>query len=142
MIDAQISSDTTDYVNTTNTANATAKRVLIAEDEVSMAKALQLKLNTVGITADIVHNGDQAIIALQQHQYSVLLLDLMMPEVDGWEVLQFAKNNSVSTKIIITSNLTQDEDKQKANSLGAIDFIVKADTPISEIADRVKELLF
>ena len=86
-------------------------------------------------------NGIEALAELQGGGYSLILLDLMMPEMDGWEVLKKIKESNIQVKIIVTSNLSQEEDKIRAKDLGALDFLVKSDSSISSIVDKVKGLL-
>ncbi len=64
-----------------------------------------------------------------------------MPEQDGFSILEEMQAKKVKTPVIILSNLGQDEDRQKALGLGAIDYFVKANTPIAEIVKRVQQAL-
>lgn len=114
-----------------------AKKILIAEDEKSIAKVMQLKLQKNGFEVDTTGNGEEAIAALKAKSYDLLLLDLMMPKVDGFGVLEFIKKSKIKTKVIVTSNLSQEEDIQKSKELGAIDYLVKSDTPIQKIIEKV-----
>lgn len=124
-----------------NEAQLNTKKVLIAEDERAMASAMEIKLQKSGLNAHAVFNGIEALAELQGGGYSLILLDLMMPEMDGWEVLKKIKESNIQVKIIVTSNLSQEEDKIRAKDLGALDFLVKSDSSISSIVDKVKGLL-
>jgi signal transduction histidine kinase len=84
-----------------------AKKILIAEDEKPMAKALALKLNNSGFEAKAVHNGKDAVEELKAAKYDLLLLDLMMPTMDGFQVLEQIKAEKIKTSVIVTSNLSQ-----------------------------------
>lgn len=117
------------------------KRVLIAEDEKPIAKALHLKLSSSDYEAVVAKNGEEALAKLKEEHFDVLLLDLMMPIVDGFMVLERLKETENSIPVIILSNLSQEEDIQKAKELGAKDFFVKSNTPISEVVDYVKNAL-
>ncbi|MFA5125029.1 MAG: response regulator [Patescibacteria group bacterium] len=116
------------------------KRILIAEDEKSMANALELKLNKSGFEAKAVYDGEQALATVTEGGYDLMLLDLMMPKLDGFGVLEGIKKKNLKIKVIITSNLSQEEDIKKAKDLGAIDYIVKSDTPIQAIVEKIKSL--
>jgi DNA-binding response OmpR family regulator len=116
-------------------------KVLIAEDEKPMANALELKLNKSGFQAKAVFDGSSAIDILSKEQYDLLLLDLMMPKMDGFEVIQKLKELKINVPVIVLSNLSQEEDKKKALAIGAKDYFVKSDTPITDIVKKVSEFL-
>jgi len=116
------------------------KKILVAEDEKPMAKALVLKLNHAGFDAKAVFNGEDAIDELEKEHYDLLLLDMIMPRMDGFSVLKNLQGKDIKTKIIITSNLGQVEDFEKAKSLGASDYFVKSDTSLSEIVEHIKKM--
>lgn len=117
------------------------KKVLIVDDERALAKALELKLFKEGIDASAVFDGQEALAELALHSYDLILLDLMMPLVDGWEVMEKMKEMQYGGKVVVTSNLSQEEDQVRARSLGAIDFLVKSDATISSIVEEVKSYL-
>ncbi len=118
-----------------------SKRVLIIEDEKAMAKAVELKLQKSGFTARAVFNGQEALNVLESEAFDLILLDILMPVVDGWQVLEKLKEKGVKAKIVITSNLSQQEDIEKAKQLGASDFLVKSNSSLTEIAEKVSSLL-
>jgi DNA-binding response OmpR family regulator len=118
-------------------------KILIVEDEKPMAKALNLKLNNSGFSAEVAGDGEQALETLEDNQFDILLLDLVMPNLDGFDVLE--KLNSEDSPfdrprtIIILSNLSQESDIEKAKNMGADDFFVKSDISINQIVDEVKQ---
>src|SRR3989338_3862411 len=99
------------------------KKILLAEDEQAISKVLALKLVNSGYDVTTVDNGEKALAELAKNKYDLLLLDLLMPKVDGWSVLEKLKGSNL--KIIVTSNLGQEEDIKKAKALGALDFFIK-----------------
>ena len=113
--------------------------ILIVEDEQAMANALKIKLASAGFVAKIVNNGNEALNELKSNTYNLVLLDLLMPAVDGWGVLKKMTEEKIKVPVIITSNLSQEEDINQAKALGAIDFWVKSDTSLSDVVDRLKE---
>lgn len=117
------------------------KRILIVEDERPLAHALELKLNHEGYVTEIATSGTEALKKGTAGKYDLILLDLIMPEVDGFEVLTELKAKKVKSKVIVLSNLGQDEDKARAKDLGAIEYFVKANTPIVDIVKRVRAAL-
>lgn len=113
--------------------------VLIAEDERPIANALSLKLSHEGFEVKTVYNGREALDSLEKENFDLLILDLMMPEVSGFEVLSKMKEKGIKVPVFISSNLSQTEDVNKTKELGAIDFFVKSDTPVSEIVSKIKK---
>ena len=82
-----------------------SKKILIAEDEKPMARALELKLNNSGFEAKAVYDGSEAMAELEKTKYDVMLLDLMMPVMDGFEVLEKIKKKKIKIKILVSTNL-------------------------------------
>lgn len=120
---------------------AKEKKILIVEDEKPMAKALELKLNKSGFLAKAVGNGQEAIALLKKEKFDLIMTDLVMPKMDGFGLLEYIKKNKIKTKVIVASNLSQDSDLDRAKELGASDFLIKSDTPITEVVEKVKNIL-
>ncbi len=117
------------------------KKILIVEDEKSIANALKLKLENSGYESDIALNGREALEMLEGNGYSLVLLDLVMPVMDGFGVLEEMKKKGITTPVLISTNLSQEEDEKRAKELGAKDFFVKSDTPITEVINQVDKYL-
>ena len=115
--------------------------VLIVEDEKPLARALELNLNEAGFSTKVVFNGSDAVDLLLQETFELILCDLIMPKMDGYTVLAIIKERKIKSPIIILSNLSQKDDEKYAKDFGAIDFFIKANTPIGTVVERVKELL-
>ena len=116
-----------------------AKRILIVEDERPLAHALELKLKGEGFTVMVATNGQDALDMLESNPCDVMLLDLMMPVMDGFQVLQKIQElEKKPSAIFVLSNLSQHEDEEKVLSLGAKKFFIKSDTALSTIVDEVK----
>ncbi len=116
-----------------------AKKILIAEDEKPLSRALDLKLTNEGYEVTVAYNGVEAIEKLKTDKYDLLLLDLVMPELDGFGVLEEMKKNKIKVPTIVLTNLSQDQDREKVIKLGAKDFFVKSDSPISNIVKYIKK---
>lgn len=116
-------------------------RILIAEDEVPISKALKLKLEKTGFEVQIAKNGEEALSLLEKGKYDLMLLDLIMPIVDGFSVLQEIRKKENPIPIIVLSNLSQEEDLKKAEELGAMDYFIKSDTPIAEVVNIINNAL-
>jgi len=116
-------------------------KILIVEDDMAMAKALEIKLNKSGFSATSVANGQEALNLLRTDPHDLVLLDIMMPVMDGWSFLEQLSNSEIKTKVIVTSNLSQEEDVVKAKSLGAIDFLIKSNESLVDIVSEVQRVL-
>lgn len=114
------------------------KAVLIVEDERPLSHALEMKLKSQGYATKVVMNGKEALDELKSGTYDLMLMDLIMPILDGFGVLAEMSKQKLKVPVIILSNLGQDEDRAKAKALGAVDYFVKANTPIADILSRVK----
>lgn len=117
------------------------KKILIAEDDRPIAKALQLKLQHSGFEVQIVNDGEEAMEAMEKEKFAMVLLDLMMPKKDGFVFLAELKAKKDKTPVIILSNLSQDGDIQKTKDLGAIGYFVKSNTPLVDIVANIKKIL-
>jgi DNA-binding response OmpR family regulator len=117
------------------------KKILVVEDEKPMAKAMQLKLQHNNFKADIAEDGEEAIKMIEGNGYDLVLLDLVLPKKDGFIVLEEMKKRKIKTPIIVSSNLSQEEDMEKAKKLGALDYFVKANVSLSEVVGHVKKAL-
>ena len=117
------------------------KKLLIIEDERPLAHALELKMKHEGYAVDTANNGLEGQKMAENGKYDLILLDLIMPEIDGFTLLKAVRDKGIKTPVIILSNLGQDEDRAKAQTLGVTDYFVKANTPISEIISKVKSVI-
>lgn len=114
------------------------KKILIVEDEKPLAHALELKVGHEGYETHVALTGADGLKEALTGSYDCILLDLIMPELDGFSLLQEMQAKKMKTPVIVLSNLGQEEDKEKAKSLGVIEYFVKANTPILDIVKRVK----
>ncbi|MEN9582416.1 MAG: hypothetical protein RL641_370 [Candidatus Parcubacteria bacterium] len=117
------------------------KKILIVEDERPLARALELKLAKEGFVVSIATNGQEAIDAISKTTFDIMILDLVMPLYDGFHVLAHVHDNNIPIKIIVLSNLSQNEDIDKAKGLGAKEYYVKSNTPILTLVENVKQAL-
>ncbi|MBI1872000.1 response regulator [Candidatus Collierbacteria bacterium] len=114
------------------------KRILIVDDEKPLVRALELKFTNAGFKVMIAMDGDEALEILGKETFDIVLLDLVMPKKDGFEVLTELKAKGKKVPVIVLSNLSQDEDIKRAKELGAIDYLVKPETSIFELVSKVK----
>ncbi len=117
------------------------KKIIIVEDEKAMAKALAIKLKGAGYEVDNAYSGEEFFEKLKAEQFGLVILDIMLPKMSGFEILERMKSEGVKTPVIIASNLSQDEDVKRAKELGAVDFIVKSNTSLIDFVEKVKVIL-
>jgi len=124
---------------------ATNKKILIIEDEYFIGELYQRALNKAGYQAIVISDGAEALKAAQTDQYDIILLDLMIPNVTGIEILRTLRDSEktphLKAKIIITTNLEQREDVRADIEKQADGYIVKAElTPkeLVEVLNRIK----
>ena len=129
------------FVDASDNDMKIAQNILIIEDEKTLARALELKLVRSGFVVKVVWNGEDGIALLQRESYALILLDLIMPKMDGFTVLEALKKHKVKTPVIVLSNLSQESDMTRTKKFGVRDFFIKSNTPIAIIVERVKKLL-
>ncbi len=114
-------------------------RILIAEDEISTAKALKVIMEKNKFSVDIVHNGDDAWSYIRSGSYEVIILDIMMPGMNGLEVLSKIRSSKIGTPVLMLTAKSEIEDKVIGLDLGADDYLAKPFNT-SELIARVKAL--
>ncbi|MBT3835512.1 response regulator [Candidatus Peribacteria bacterium] len=129
--------------NTSNTTSpeqsgSSGKRILIVEDEKPLSHALKLKLSHEGYDAEVANDGEEGFTKASSGDFDLVLVDIIMPKMDGFTMLAKLQESGSKTKIIVLSNLGQQEDVERAKELGVFDYMVKSNTPISRIVEAVK----
>ena len=114
-------------------------RVLIAEDEVATAKALKILLEKSKYSVDIVHNGNDAWDYVSDGGYEVVVLDIMMPGMNGIEVLKKMRNNGIKTPVLMLTAKAEIEDRVAGLEAGADDYLPKP-FATNELIARIKAL--
>lgn len=100
-------------------------RLLIVEDEIDILTALQKGLKNEGYAVDITNNGEEALELLSFNSYELLVLDINLPGIDGFEILKVLREKDTTTRVIIVSANREIEDKIRGLDLGANDYLVK-----------------
>ena len=114
-------------------------RILIAEDEMATAKALKLLLEKAKYSVDVVYNGNDAWSYIENSTYDVIVLDIMMPQKSGLEVLALARNNHIATPIMLLTAKSEVEDRIAGLDAGADDYLPKP-FATGELIARIKAL--
>lgn len=115
--------------------------ILVAEDEKPLSRALELKLTNQGYNVITAFDGEDAFDKLKSNKVDLAILDIVMPKLDGFGVLTKINETKLKLHTVVISNLSQDEDKAKALSLGASEYFIKSDIPISDIVSYVTKTL-
>jgi DNA-binding response OmpR family regulator len=118
-----------------------AKKILIIEDEKPMARALQLKLEKEGFEVENAYDGIEGLNKIENNKYDLIVSDLVVSKLDGFEIIKSIRDQGIETPIIVTSNLSQSEDEKKVLDLGANKYFIKSNTPIVEIIENIKNFL-
>jgi len=122
-------------------SEAAKKKIVIVDDEKPMAHALQLKLQHEGFDAFAEFDGEAGLALIEKESPDMILLDLIMPKLDGFSVLEKNRAKGIKTPIVVLSNLSQEDDEKKARALGANGFFIKSNIPIADIVNTVKQTL-
>jgi DNA-binding response OmpR family regulator len=119
------------------------KRILLAEDDQFISKAYEAGLKSSHFEVVSVYNGEQALREVYAGNVDLVLLDLIMPKKNGFEVLEEMQMDSKLKKIpvVILSNLGQESDIKKGMDLGAADYLVKSNFSMKDVIEKVKENL-
>ena len=124
----------------------TDKHILIIEDNAFINSAYGTKFNRENIPYKIAADGEEALTKLQDEAGklpAVIILDLILPKKNGFEVLSVIKNDPriKMIPIIVITNLNQEIERRRAMELGASEYLVKADTKIDTLVDKVRKYM-
>ncbi len=120
-----------------------ARRVLLAEDDRFLRRAAEARLRRHGLEVLTAADGEEALRVARTEPLDLVLLDVVMPKLQGFEVLKALKQDDATARIpvIVLSNLGQERDVTQAMALGAIAFLVKAHLSLQDLVDRVDAAL-
>lgn len=119
------------------------KNIMIIEDDRFLSSLMKARLEKDGFSVIQAFDGEEAVQLFKQQLPSLIILDLIMPKVTGFEVLQTISITPQLSKVpvVILSNLAQDSDIEKARQLGAKEYFVKVKVSIDDLVGRIKTLL-
>ncbi|MCX6790570.1 MAG: response regulator [Candidatus Gribaldobacteria bacterium] len=117
--------------------------IILVEDDPFLIDIYKQKFESAGFGINVVKNGSKVLDALAQSKPDLLLLDIVLPEMAGWEVLEKikAEPNYKDLKVVILSNLGQKEEVEKGLQMGADKYLIKSQYKPSEVVEKVKEIL-
>lgn len=116
------------------------RKVLLVEDDEGLAQVYITRLEVEGFEVKRVPNGEDALAAAIEFRPDLILLDIMMPKVNGFDVLDILRNTPEITnvKIIMLTALSQESDRKRAMDMGVDDYLVKSQVVIADVIDRIK----
>jgi DNA-binding response OmpR family regulator len=118
----------------------TKKKILLVEDDEALAAVYKSRLDIEGFETKEVNNGEEALSAAMEFKPDLILLDAMMPKISGFDVLDILRNTqeTAQIRVIMLTALSQPKDKERAESLGVNDYLVKSQVVIGDVIERVK----
>jgi len=121
----------------------TKKRILLVEDDTALSGVYRARLELEGFEVREVANGEDALSTTLDFKPDLVLLDAMMPKISGFDVLDILRNTSetANIKVVMLTALSQPKDKERAETLGVDDYLVKSQVVISDVVERVKHHL-
>ena len=113
------------------------KHILIVEDEAPLIATLTQKLEGEGYIVTVATTGTEALALLDHHTYNLILLDLLLPECDGFEVLDTLQTQGDKTPTVVLTNISKEESVENAKKLGAATVLIKADTALDDVITEI-----
>ena len=131
-----------EFVNITYMAKSNVK-ILIVEDDPTLLEMYSIKLEQEGLAFLTATDGEEGLELALAENPSVILLDIMMPKMDGFAVLSELKKNPATkdTPILMLSNLGQKDDVAKGKKLGATDYVIKASMTPTQVVEKIKSYI-
>lgn len=119
------------------------KKILLVEDDTALAGIYQTRLVAEGFDVRHVDNGEQALAVALEYRPDLIVLDVMMPKINGFDVLDIVRNTPEigGVPVIMLTALSQAKDKQRAEEIGADDYLVKSQVVIGDVMARIKHHL-
>ncbi len=119
----------------------TNKKILIVEDDKDFLFILQESLKKEGFSVIISENGRDGLAMAEKEKPDLIILDILMPAMDGYEVAEKIKEKNISAKVIFLTNLKDLDSMSKALEIIPSDYIIKSDMPVGKIVEEVKKKL-
>lgn len=116
------------------------RKILLVEDDTALASVYRSRLELEGFDVCEANNGEDALsLAVSEHP-DLILLDVMMPKISGFDVLDILRNTPETTniRVIMLTALSQPKDKERAEQFGVDDYLVKSQVVIGDVVERVR----
>lgn len=121
----------------------TAKKILLIEDDPFLVDIYTTKLKEAGFKFGVAIDGNEGLKKIKKMRPDLLILDIVLPQTDGWQILKEIKNNKnlKRLKVLVFSNLGQKEEVERGLSLGATTYLIKAHYTPTEVIGEIKKIL-
>ena len=118
----------------------TKKKILLVEDDINLSDVYKARLQLEGFETREVSNREEALAIATEFKPDLIVLDAMMPKISGFDVLDILRNTpeTKDVRIVMLTALSQPKDKERAESLGANDYLVKSQVVIGDVVERIK----
>lgn len=119
------------------------KKILLAEDDPFIVDIYTTKLKQAGFEVEVVSEGDEVLKKVREQKPNLLLLDIVLPTMNGWEILRAIRQSDdlKGLAVIILSNLYQKDEVEKGLKFGVLKYMIKAHYTPSEVVEEVKKVL-
>jgi len=119
------------------------KKILIVEDDIALAQVYKDRLNIEGFSAVVAHDGENALAVATKERPDLILLDVMMPKINGFDVLDILKNTpeTLNMPVVMISALADEDNVVRAERMGAEDYMVKSQIAIDDVVNKIKDIL-
>lgn len=117
------------------------QKILVAEDDFMISSMYKTKLEQDGFECFMADDGAVALEIFDKNNPDLIILDIIMPRMDGFSALQEIRKKNKNVPIIMLTNLGTEEDKKKGQELGATDYLVKANLTPSQVSAAIKKYL-
>ena len=116
------------------------RKILLVEDDTALASVYRSRLELEGFDVCEANNGEDALSLVVSEHPDLILLDVMMPKISGFDVLDILRNTPETTniRVIMLTALSQPKDKERAEQLGVDDYLVKSQVVIGDVVERVR----
>jgi DNA-binding response OmpR family regulator len=124
-------------------AQTAQKRILLVEDDDALANVYLIRLQAEGFNVERVSNGEDALATALKYHPDLVLLDVMMPKVSGFDVLDILRNTPETSNLKVTmlTALGQESDIERAKALGVDDYLIKSQVVIADVVERIRHQL-
>ncbi len=119
------------------------KKILLVEDDPLIVKIYKTRLEEEGFEVEVVSQGERVVGELKKNEFDLVLLDIVLPELTGFEILKRIKGEGLleNLKVLVLSNLGEKRSVEKAAKLGAVSYLIKAHYTPTEVIEEVKKTL-